>query len=417
MVPASGVRRVAMIGSYVPRKCGIATFTHDVRTCLTKRYASANFFAVAMNDSGSRYDYPSEVKFEIQAEEKDYYYQAAKYLNAKGVDAVSLQHEYGIFGGKGGDYILHLLRHLDAPVVATLHTVLANPRPDEERVLSRIIEASQRLIVMTQHSRSILEDKYGVSASKIDVVAHGIPDTPFLETSVYKEKKGLGDKLVGLTFGLIYPTKGIEYAIQALPAIVEKFPNFVYIVLGATHPALVREHGEKYRHRLEKMARDLGVAKNVIFENRYVSLEELTQYIMCADVYITPYLNEAQSVSGTLAYSFGCGRAVVSTPYLHARELLADGRGMLVPFADSTAISKEIISLFGDEPRWKGMCENAYKLGRAMTWRHVAKLYMESFNKARQAKSDHSLGLSGSAVPSSELRIAAPTLQLNAFRE
>ena len=234
-------------------------------------------------------------------------------------------------------------------------------------------------------------DRFDVPEAKIDLIAHGIPDMPFVDPSFYKDKLGVGGKLVALTFGLLSPNKGIEHMLRAMPEILDDFPTFVYIVLGATHPNLLREQGERYRQSLERMAQDLGIAKNVIFDNRFVALGELTEFIVAADVYVTPYLNPAQSVSGTLAYSFGCGKAVVSTPYWHAEELLADHRGVLVPFADSKSLAREIRDLLLDEPRRHAMRKTAYLIGRGMVWENVARLYMESFQRARRGRTDTTL--------------------------
>ena len=252
--------------------------------------------------------------------------------------------------------------------------------------MEQLVELSTRLVVMTERSRAILLAEYKVPENKIDLIVHGIPDRPFADPNFYKEQFGVAGKDVGLTFGLLSPNKGIEHVLQALPAVIRDVPNFVYLILGATHPALVRSEGEKYRISLERMAKELGIQKHVSFYNRFVELHELTEFIGAADLYITPYLNPAQAVSGTLAYAFGCGQAVISTPYWHAEELLADGRGVLVPFADSAAIGREIIALLSDDPRRNAMRKRAYQLGREMTWSHVAALYLKSFQDARRSR-------------------------------
>jgi glycosyltransferase involved in cell wall biosynthesis len=387
----SELRKIAFLGDYLPRKCGIATFTHDLCTSVASRYPAAGCFVVPVNDVPGGYDYPPEVRFEIQADELDSYRRAADFLNFSNADVACLQHEYGIFGGPAGSHILALLRDLRMPVVTTLHTVLSEPTGDQRRALSQLVELSARLVVMTERARVYLRDHFDVPESKIDLIAHGIPDTPFVDPSFYKAQFGVEGKLVALTFGLISPNKGIEHMLRAMPEILREFPKFVYIVLGATHPNLLREQGERYRLSLERMAQDLAIKKNVIFDNRFVELNELTELIVAADVYVTPYLNPAQSVSGTLAYSFGCGKAVVSTPYWHAEELLADGRGVLVPFGDSNSLAREICGLLRDEPRRDAMRKRAYLLGREMVWGNVAHLYMESFQRARSARTDHAL--------------------------
>jgi glycosyltransferase involved in cell wall biosynthesis len=343
---------------------------------------------VPVNDRPEGYDYPPEVRFEIEEQSLESYLRAADFLNFANTDVVCLQHEYGIYGGTAGSHILGLLRDLRMPVVTTLHTVLREPNDDQKRVLIELAGLSARVVVMTERARTFLREIYDVPEAKIDLIAHGIPDTPFVDPNPYKEQFGVEGRLVALTFGLLSPNKGIEHVLRAVPEIVRSFPNFVYIVLGATHPALVREQGERYRLSLERLARNLGIGKHVIFYNRFVELKELTEFIRAADVYVTPYLNAAQITSGTLAYAFGCGKAVVSTPYWHAEELLADGRGVIVPFADSKALAREIRGLLGDEPRRAAMCEQAYRLGREMIWEQSARHYMESFQQTRLGRQD-----------------------------
>ncbi len=374
--------KIAFVGDYLPRKCGIATFTHDLRNAVAQA-ASAECIVVPVDDIEGGYDYQSEVRFQVAEQDLDSYRRAADFLNFSNVDVVSLQHEFGIFGGVAGGHILAFLRDLRRPVVTTLHTVLATPDVAQRRVMEQLAELSTRLVVMTERSRAMLIKEYKVPEHKVDLIAHGIPDRPFADPNFFKDQFGVEGKSVGLTFGLLSPNKGIENVLQALPDVIREIPNFMYIILGATHPSLVRSEGERYRVSLERMAKELGVQKHVSFYNRFVELHELTEFIGAADLYITPYLNEAQAVSGTLAYAFGCGQAVISTPYWHAEELLADGRGVLVPFADSAAIGKEIISLLGDDPRRHAMRKRAYLLGREMIWSHVAELYINSFQNAR----------------------------------
>ena len=383
IMPDSKIRKIAFVGDYLPRKCGIATFTHDMYASVAGRFPDAQCFVVPVNDRPEGYDYPPEVRFEIEEQDLESYRRAADFLNFANTDVVCLQHEYGIYGGVAGSHILGLLRDLRMPVVTTFHTVLREPDVDQRRVLEELAALSARVVVMTERARTFLRGIYGVPEAKIDLIAHGIPDTPFVDPDLYKDQFGVGGRLVALTFGLLSPNKGIEHMLRAVPEVHESFPDFVYIVLGATHPGLVREQGERYRLSLERLARDLGISKQVIFYNRFVELKELTEFIRAADVYVTPYLNPAQITSGTLAYSFGCGKAIVSTPYWHAEELLADGRGVLVPFADSGALAREICGLLRDEPRRNAMCEQAYRLGRGMVWAHSARLYMKSFQQAR----------------------------------
>jgi glycosyltransferase involved in cell wall biosynthesis len=382
----SEIRKIAFVGDYLPRKCGIATFTHDMRRSVASRFPEAECLVVPVNDRSEGYDYPPEVRFEIDEQDLESYLRAADFLNFANTDVVCLQHEYGIYGGPAGGHILGLLRDLRMPVVTTLHTVLRDPNAEQREVMTQLTGLSARVVVMTSRAGTFLREIYGVPEAKIDLIAHGIPDTPFVDPNRYKEQFGVGGRLVALTFGLLSPNKGIEYMLHAVPEILESFPDFVYIVLGATHPALVREQGERYRLSLERLARNLGISKHVIFYNRFVELKELTEFIRAADIYVTPYLNEAQITSGTLAYSFGCGKPIVSTPYWHAEELLADGRGVLVPFADSKALAREIRGLLRDEPRRQAMCKQAYRLGREMIWEESARHYMESYQAARHAR-------------------------------
>ncbi len=377
--------KIAFVADYLPRKCGIATFTHDLRGAVDK--ASAGECIVVPMDDISGYDYESEVKFQVVEQELGDYRAAADFLNFNNVDVVSLQHEFGIFGGPCGSHILALLRDLRMPVVTTLHTVLSDPSQTQRAVMTQLIRLSTRLVVMTQRCRQTLMTNYSVPSNQIDLIAHGIPDRPDIDQAGLKEQFDVAGRPVALTFGLLSPGKGIEYVLQAIPEIVRSFPNFIYLILGATHPSLIREQGERYRISLERIAKELKITKHVSFYNRFVELGELTEFIGAADLYITPYLNEQQAVSGTLAYAFGCGQAVISTPYWHAQELLADGRGALVPFADSQAIAKEVIGLLGDDQRRFAMREQAYALGRDMTWDHVAQLYLKSFYHALDEQS------------------------------
>ena len=281
------------------------------------------------------YDYPAEVRFEIAEQDLPSYLRAADFLNITDVDVVCVQHEFGIFGGPAGSHLLALLRELRMPIVTTLHTILREPNAEQRRVMRELIRLSTRLVVMAERGREFLRDVYQAPAAKIDLIPHGIPDMPFADPNYFKDEFGVAGKQVLLTFGLLSPNKGIEYALRALPEIIREFPNVVYIVLGQTHPNLLRDEGEAYRLSLERLAKDLGVQKHVVFFNRFVELEELMRFIGAADIYLTPYLTEAQITSGTLAYAFGAGNAVVSTPYWHATELLTAERGKLVPFRDA----------------------------------------------------------------------------------
>ncbi len=337
-----------------------------------------------MNDYPAGYPYPPEVRFEFYENDVDSYRRTADYLNFSNVDVVCVQHEYGIYGGPAGSFILPLLRDLRIPIVTTLHTLLQKPDSDQRRVLHELSLLSSRLVVMSERGRTMLREIYGVAEHKIDLIPHGIPDMPFTDSNFFKDQFGVEGKQVLLTFGLLSPNKGIETVLRALPEIVKAFPKLVYIVLGATHPNLVRDHGEAYRLSLERLAQDLGIRRHVSFYNRFVELEELKCFLGAADIYITPYLNAAQITSGTLAYAMGSGKAIISTPYWHAEELLADDRGVLVPFGDSSAVARAVISLLKDESQLHALRKRAYLHAREMIWSNSAKLYMESFEKARR---------------------------------
>jgi glycosyltransferase involved in cell wall biosynthesis len=387
MQPASDIRKVAFLGDYLPRKCGIATFTTDLRCAVATEFPEMQCLVVPVNDLAGGYDYPTEVRFEIAEQDLPSYLRAADFLNITDVDAICVQHEFGIFGGPAGSHVLALLRELQMPIVTTLHTVLRNPNAEQRRAMRELIRLSTRLVVMSERGREFLHDVYQAPAAKIDLIPHGIPDMPFADPNYFKDEFGVAGRQVLLTFGLLSPNKGIEYALRALPDIIREFPNVVYIVLGQTHPNLLRDEGEAYRLSLERLAKDLDVQKHVVFFNRFVELEELMRFIGAADIYLTPYLTESQITSGTLAYAFGAGNAVVSTPYWHAAELLTAERGKLVPFRDVKAIAVAVVELLRDEPLRHLMRKNAYKLGRDMVWSRVAQLYAKSFEQARQ---DHS---------------------------
>ena len=382
MASPSPVSKVAFLGDYPPRQCGIATFTRDLRDAVVAANPGWNCPVIAVSDRPGAYAYPDTVRFEIPQPDVASYVRAANFLNLAHIDALCVQHEFGIFGGAAGSHLLALLRRVRMPVVTTLHTVLENPDPDQRRVFTELLDLSSRIVVMAERARGMLLSLYGVDEGKLAVIPHGIPDTAFTDPSFYKDQFEVAGRPVMLTFGLLSPNKGIEYVIQALPEIVRRHPRLVYIVLGATHPNLVREEGESYRLQLERMARRLGVEKNVLFVNRYVSNEELIEYIGAADIYITPYLNEAQITSGTLSYCYGAGKAVVSTPYWHAAELLADGHGALLPFRDAAAVAREVSALLDDEKRLNAIRKQSYLAGRHMIWPEVAKVYTGVFEKA-----------------------------------
>ncbi|MGA9813023.1 MAG: glycosyltransferase family 4 protein [Terriglobales bacterium] len=375
--------RIAVIGNYLPRHCGIATFTTDLCEAIAAEYGTARLLALPVNDTEEGYDYPARVRWSLAQDDVASYQEAAEFLNFHNIDMVCLQHEYGIFGGPAGSHILHLLRGLKMPVVTTLHTVLREPDADQLMVMEEIAELSDRLIVMSQLSSQFLQEIFKVPGSKIDLVPHGVPDLPFLDPNFYKDRFGVEGKAVLLTFGLLSPNKGIENVIQAMPQILSKHENAVYLVAGATHPHILRREGDKYRASLQALAREVGVESQVIFHDRFASPEEMAEFIGAADIYITPYRHEAQVVSGTLAYALGAGKAIISTPYWHAIELLDEGRGALVPFQEPDAIAKKTIELLTTPALRHAMRKRAYLYARDMVWKKSAQGYMASFSRVR----------------------------------
>lgn len=373
------IRRIAFIGNSLPRRCGIATFTTDLQQAVAASPLCIETAIVAMTDSSGNYVYPPVVSFEVRQEREEDYVRAAQIINAGGYDVVSLQHEFGIFGGEAGAHILLMLDRLTVPLVTTLHTVLETSSPAQRRVLEHILSVSARVVVMADKGRELLIGRYGTAPEKIEVIPHGIPDFAFVEPDGAKERLGFAGKTTILTFGLLSPNKGIEVMIDALPAVLKSQPDAVYVVLGATHPNLVRDQGETYRAGLVERAATLGISDHVVFLDQFVDRPTLLEYISMCDVYVTPYLNEAQMTSGTLAYSFGLGKAVVSTPYWHAQELLAGSRGVLVPFGDAKTMGTEIAALLDNEPLHRAMRKRAYAASRSMTWTETAKRYLALF--------------------------------------
>jgi glycosyltransferase involved in cell wall biosynthesis len=388
LVPAlnTNIRRMALLGNHVPRQCGIATFTTDLSESISAEFSGLDCFVMAMNDGGHSYPYPSSVRFEIADADLPGYLRAADFLNVNEVELVCVQHEYGIFGGKAGSHLLTLLRELRMPIVTTLHTILETPNPAQRLVMDELLQLSERVIVMSEQGATLLRQIHNVPDGKIDRIPHGIPGLPPARQS--KDLLGVEGKSVILTFGLLSPDKGIEYMIEALPEILAERPDAVYIVLGATHPHVKEQHGETYRLMLENRAQRLGVDASIIFHNRFVSQTELTRFLAAADIYITPYLNPEQITSGTLAYAVGSGKAVISTPYRYATELLSDGRGILVPWRDSKAIAREVKGLLGDDEKRRSLGARAARHGRDMGWPIVARRYARSFE---QARSSHAL--------------------------
>ncbi|MEK7794020.1 MAG: glycosyltransferase family 4 protein, partial [Candidatus Hydrogenedentota bacterium] len=376
-------QRIAFLGNYLPRLCGIATFTHDLCEAVGASLPDVQCYAGAVNDRVEGYEYPSRVRFELLEKDLDSYRRAADFLNFNNADVLCVQHEFGIFGGTAGGHLLALLKEVRMPVVTTLHTILRDPSIAQRKVMDELVLRSDRLVVMARKGADILRETYAVPDAKVDLIPHGIPDIPFTDSRFFKAQFGVEGRTVLLTFGLLGPGKGIEHAIEALPEIVRAHPNVVYLVLGATHPHLVAREGERYRLSLERLAESLDVKEHIIFYNRFVPIEDLTEFIGATDIYLTPYLNEAQITSGTLAYVFGAGKAVVSTPYWHAQELLAEGRGILVPFGDPRAIARAVCEFLDRPERMEDTRKEAYRLGRDMIWPAVARRYLESFQRAR----------------------------------
>ncbi len=376
-------KRIAFLGNYLPRLCGIATFTHDLCEAVSKSLPAAQCYAGAMNDCVEGYEYPPRVRFELVEKDIHSYRRAADFLNFNNADVLCVQHEFGIYGGPAGSHLLALLKEVRMPVVTTLHTILHEPNAAQSKVMEELTHRSDRLVVMARKGAEILRDAYAVPDDKVDVIPHGIPDIPFTDSALSKAQFGVEGRTVLLTFGLLGPGKGIELVIESLPHILRAHPNVVYLVLGATHPHLLSREGECYRLTLERLAKERGVEEHVIFFNRFVSLDDLAEFISATDVYVTTYLDEAQITSGTLAYVFGAGKAVVSTPYWHAQELLANGRGILVPFNSPKAIAKGVCDFLEHPEYMEKTRREAYQRGREMIWSAVAERYLESFQHAR----------------------------------
>ena len=377
---------VALIGNYLPRRCGIATFTSDLSDGLATVAPDIHVHAVAMNDRAEGYRYPSRVWFEVNETRLAEYQLAADFLNMSGIDVVSLQHEFGIFGGKAGSHLFELLRRLRMPVVATLHTVLKDPAPEYRDGLLQLAKHCDRFVVMADRAFDFLTDIYDIPEDRIQLIHHGIPDVPFVDPAFYKDQFDVEGKKVILTFGLLGPSKGLENMIEALPAIVARHPDAVYIVLGATHPGVLAHSGEEYRLGLQRRAKELGVDKHIKWFNKFVEQHELVEFLGAADVYVTPYENEAQITSGTLAYALGTGKATVATPYWYAQEMLADGRGKIVPFKDTEAMATAINDLFTHEVDRHAMRKKSYQFTREMRWQEVAAQYLDLFARVQDER-------------------------------
>ena len=381
------IGKIVVIGNYLPRNCGIATFTTDLSQALAQELnAPKDVINIAMDDIPEGYDYPIQVKFRVRQNIQSDYFRAADYINANQYKVAIVQHEYGIFGGEDGSHILHMLKALKMPVITNLHTVLENPTDGQRKVMMGLAKYSDRLLVMSQKAYDILTSVYDIDLEMVAFIPHGIPDAAYKAQGLYNEKFLLKDRDVILTFGLLGPDKGIETMIEALPAIVKKHPNVTYLILGKTHPHILDKSGDSYRHGLLQLINKLKMKKHVVFHNQFVELETLVQYIQTSKIYTIPYLNKEQITSGTLSFALGVGAAVVSTPFWHAEELLADGRGCLVPFNDSQAMSKMINELLSDDKKRESMRSKAYKYARSMIWEKVAGMHLNLITEIKERK-------------------------------
>ncbi|ADO84612.1 glycosyltransferase family 4 protein [Ilyobacter polytropus] len=383
----NGQEKICVIGNYLPRQCGIATFTTDLSKAITNELRGENgLINIAMNDKEEGYNYPSEVKLTIQEGNMEEYIKVAQYLNGNNYRAVVIQHEYGIYGGADGEYIIELMKRLDIPVLTNLHTVLENPSFEQRKVMNDLAKYSEKLLVMSRKAFDILTRVYGIPQEIVVFIPHGIPNTTYEDQGIYNDAIGLEGKEIILTFGLLSPGKGLEFMIKAMPAIIKKNPNAVYLILGKTHPNIVKKTGDVYREKLKELIRSLNLEKNVVFHNKFVDQETLVSYIKTSTVYSIPYLNKEQITSGTLAYALGSGAAVVSTPFWHAEELLAEGRGILVPFRDSESLAREINILLSDSEKRENIRRKAYNYVRSMIWSEVAKSYLKVIVECKEKK-------------------------------
>lgn len=375
-IEAKRVNHIALIGNFLPRKCGIATYTTDTYRALQVAQPDMKVDVYAMDDHPGRYQYPPEVTRAIAQDDRLAYLETARAISASGAQALWLQHEYGIFGGSAGDHILALLDRVSIPVIVTLHTILEKPNAEQRRVMEALLRRSAKVIVMAERGREILTRVYGANPRNVSTIPHGVPDREFADPNDFKARFGWEGRDVVLTFGLLAPGKGIETMIEAMPAVVAQHPKALYVVLGATHPNLVAHEGEKYRDALNKLAQESGVGFHVEFIDKFVEHDELIDYLQAADIYATPYTNPAQITSGTLSYAVGVGKAVISTPYVHATEILADGHGVLVDFGDAAAFAREIDALLSSDRNRVALSKRAYARGRTMLWSKLAELAM-----------------------------------------
>ncbi len=407
-VPKPTPRRIAVLGNALPRQCGIATFSSDLADALRRTDPELQVDCLAMNDRPG-YEYPPEVVFQIDERLLEDYEAAANFVNTGEYQVLSVQHEYGIFGGEAGAYLLALLRRVNIPIVTTLHTVLEEPTPAQKTVMDELLQLSERVVVMSRKAIEFLMKVHDVCPNKIDLIHHGVPDTDPDEGRALRARLGIEGPMI-LTFGLLSPDKGIQYAIEAMRQVLQTHPNAVYYVVGATHPNVKAQAKESYRQSLIQLAESLGIADRVRFVDRFVSPEELWAFLAAMDLYITPYLNPKQITSGTLAYALGTGKAVVSTPYWYAEELLADGRGMLVPFRSADAIAQAMLRIFGDDEARRAMGEKALALSESMRWPEVGRSYLASIARAREGGAERLRQL---VLGSKPLPLSLPLPELN----
>lgn len=374
---------IAYVATYPPQECGIATFTRDLQSAIAKYTPFSSPTVVAVGGAADIEVFPKIVRYQIRKNDHQSYLDAARFLNESAITAVSLQHEYGIFGGADGEYVLDFLKHLQKPAIATLHTVLFQPGPNQRRIVQEIAHLCNAVVVMVKMGRQMLIENYDIPPEKVIVIPHGVPNVHRINASAVKASLGIGDRPVLSTFGLINRGKGIEYAIRAMPRVLEEHPDALYLVLGETHPGVRNNEGESYRTELLQLVSDLKLEQNVRFNNRYLTLEELINYLCATDVYVTPYVNRDQIVSGALAYAVGCGKAIVSTPYLYAEEVLSKGRGLLVDFKNPDEIAGAANKILSDSSFREAMEARAYQYGRRAAWFNVAVDYLDLFHKAR----------------------------------
>lgn len=377
------------VSSYIPRKCGIATYTKDLTNDINKLNPYALAEIMAVNRLEENLSYPWEVKFKITQNNLETYLQAANYVNQSEADVILLEHEFGLYAGNCGDYIIPFFESVKKPKAITFHTVIDDPTTDYGMTFKRLSNAADAIVVMLNDSAKKISEKYNINKEKIAVVPHGTPDLALGTTEYYKKNKRLKDKIVLGNINLISDNKGLEYTLEAISLVVKKYPNIIYLIIGQTHPVVLKNEGESYRNLLKKKVKKLGIGKNVRFVNKYISLKELIEWLQAMDIYITPYLNPEQSASGALAYAIGAGKSCISSPYLYAKEVLSAGRGILVPFRDSKAIADSILDLLDNPEKRNNMEKKAYEFGRLMTWSNVALQHLDLFKAMMEENNNH----------------------------